>query len=132
MAGEDRLVRTATAATEPLDVARLREDFPILRVKVRGKPLVYLDSAASAQKPQMVIDAVEHFYVAQNSNVHRGLHRLSEQATLAFEGRARNDPALPQRSGPARDRLHQRHHRVRSTSSPTPSGIGPSERATRS
>ena len=86
MAGEDRLVRDVPDATEPLDVVRLREDFPILRVKVRGKQLVYLDNAASAQKPQRVIDAVQRFYSTQNSNVHRGLHRLSELATEAFEG----------------------------------------------
>jgi len=86
MASDDRLVGEAPTATRPLDVARLREDFPILRVEVRGKPLVYLDNAASAQKPRAVIDAVERFYAEQSSNVHRGLHRLSELATELFEG----------------------------------------------
>ncbi len=86
MTGENRLARETPGATDPLDVARLREDFPILRVRVRGKPLVYLDNAASSQKPRTVIEAVQRFYTEQSSNVHRGLHRLSEQATASFEG----------------------------------------------
>src|SRR3989304_108409 len=69
----------------PLDVDRIREDFPILRQQVHGKPLVYLDSAAPSQKPKVVIDTVTQYYLAENSNVHRGIHFLSEQATRAFE-----------------------------------------------
>ena len=67
------------------DVTRLREDFPILRQKVHGKPLVYLDNGATSQKPQAVIDAVNQFYAAENSNIHRGVHYLSERATAAYE-----------------------------------------------
>ncbi|HYH97602.1 cysteine desulfurase [Hyalangium sp.] len=69
-----------------LDVAKVRADFPILQQEVRGRPLVYLDSAASAQKPQVVIDAISRFYTHDNANVHRGVHTLSERATAAFEG----------------------------------------------
>src|SRR5262244_2004025 len=72
--------------TSQFDVYRIREDFPILKQQVHGKPLVYLDNAATSQKPQVVIDTVTQYYLAQNSNVHRGIHFLSEQATQAFEG----------------------------------------------
>lgn len=68
------------------DVQRVREDFPLLRQEVRGRPLVYLDSAATAQKPQAVIDAIVRFYEHDNANVHRGVHVLSERATEAYEG----------------------------------------------
>jgi cysteine desulfurase/selenocysteine lyase len=79
--------RTARAGEgpAPFDVDRIRADFPILRLRARGKPLVYLDSAATAQKPQTVIDAVSRFYLEDNANVHRGVHLLSERATAAFE-----------------------------------------------
>jgi cysteine desulfurase/selenocysteine lyase len=69
----------------PLDVERIREDFPIFRQRVRGKPLVYLDNAATAQKPQSVIDAISHFYAVENANIHRGVHYLSERATAAYD-----------------------------------------------
>jgi cysteine desulfurase/selenocysteine lyase len=75
---------TATA-TPVLNVERLREDFPILSQRVRGKPLVYLDNAATSQKPHRVIDAVSRFYAAENANIHRGVHYLSEQATVAYD-----------------------------------------------
>jgi cysteine desulfurase/selenocysteine lyase len=68
------------------DVARIREDFPILAVPVYGKPLVYLDNAASAQKPQAVLDRLHHAYTAEYANVHRGLHYLANVATEAYEG----------------------------------------------
>jgi cysteine desulfurase/selenocysteine lyase len=68
------------------DVARIRQDFPILAQRVHGKPLVYLDNAATAQKPQAVIDALCRYYATDNANIHRGLHQLSERATEAFEG----------------------------------------------
>ncbi|HEV8341041.1 MAG TPA: cysteine desulfurase [Candidatus Binatia bacterium] len=67
------------------DVERLRADFPILRQRVHGKPLVYLDNAATTQKPQAVLDAVNRYYTTENSNVHRGIHFLSEQATADYE-----------------------------------------------
>jgi cysteine desulfurase/selenocysteine lyase len=68
------------------DVEKIREDFPILRQRVRGKPLVYLDNAATSQKPQVVIDTLNRYYSTENSNVHRGIHLLSEQATGDYEG----------------------------------------------
>ncbi len=68
------------------DVEAIRKDFPILSRTVYGKPLVYLDNGASAQKPQMVIDAMAHFYAHDYANVHRGLHYLSNVATDAYEG----------------------------------------------
>jgi cysteine desulfurase/selenocysteine lyase len=73
-------------APAALDVARIREDFPILKRKVHGKALVYLDNAATTQKPKVVIDSLRTYYTAENSNVHRGIHFLSEQATAAYEG----------------------------------------------
>lgn len=75
-----------THTLTPFDVATVRNQFPILRRKVNGKPLVYLDSAATAQKPQSVIDAIRDYYSCYNANVHRGLHTLSEEATVAYEG----------------------------------------------
>ena len=69
----------------PLNVARIREDFPILSQTVRGKPLVFLDSAASAQKPRAVIDAMRTTMETQYANVHRGLHWMSERTTDAYE-----------------------------------------------
>jgi len=69
----------------PPDWAALREDFPILRQKVHGQPLVYLDNAATSQKPRPVLEAMDHFYRNDNSNVHRGIHELSRRATVAFE-----------------------------------------------
>jgi cysteine desulfurase/selenocysteine lyase len=70
----------------PFDAYRLRRDFPILARKVHGKPLVYLDNAATSQKPRQVIQALDHYYSAVNANVHRGVHFLSESATEAYEG----------------------------------------------
>ena len=64
----------------------VRRDFPILAQTVRGRPLVYLDSAATAQKPRAVIDAISRYYLDDNANVHRGVHLLSERATAAYEG----------------------------------------------
>jgi len=75
----------STTAPARLDVRHIREDFPILRQTVRGRPLAYLDNAASAQKPRAVVEAVSRFYTQMNSNVHRGLHELSERATAAYE-----------------------------------------------
>lgn len=70
----------------PLDIAAIRAEFPILKREINGKPLVYLDSAASSQKPQAVIDAVSRVYEQGYANVHRGLHTLANEATEAFEG----------------------------------------------
>jgi cysteine desulfurase / selenocysteine lyase len=72
--------------TEHMDVAKIRRDFPILERTVNGKPLVYLDSAATSQKPVQVIDAEADFYRNHNANAHRGIYQLGEEATEAFEG----------------------------------------------
>lgn len=71
--------------TSALDVEKLRQDFPILHQEVHGKPLVYLDNAATSQKPQQVIDALDKYYQLDNSNIHRGVHTLSERATADYE-----------------------------------------------
>jgi cysteine desulfurase/selenocysteine lyase len=83
-------VSTATAPTDtaiaaPLDPERLRAEFPVLAREVHGKPLVYLDNAATAQRPRCVIEAVTDFYARYNANVHRGVHQLSVEASEAFE-----------------------------------------------
>jgi len=76
-----------TRATPPpaLDVGRVREEFPILGQKIHGKPLVYLDNAATTQKPQAVLDRLRHYYEAENANIHRAVHLLGERATEAYE-----------------------------------------------
>ncbi|HLF22483.1 MAG TPA: aminotransferase class V-fold PLP-dependent enzyme, partial [Burkholderiales bacterium] len=68
------------------DLERLRADFPILTQQVHGRPLVYLDNAATTQKPNAVIEALNHYYRTDNANIHRGVHTLSERATSAYEG----------------------------------------------
>ena len=83
-------MNTQTAAAEitgqkKYDVSRIREDFPILKTYVHGKPLVYLDNAATTQKPDFVIDRINKYYSTMNSNIHRGVHALSGVATEAFE-----------------------------------------------
>ena len=80
-------VETVTAVSKKFyDVNRIREDFPILRKKVHNKNLVYLDNAATTQKPTYVIDRVNKYYTTMNANIHRGVHALSQEATEAFEG----------------------------------------------
>jgi cysteine desulfurase/selenocysteine lyase len=71
------------------DIESVRADFPILQQKIRGKPLVYLDNAATSQKPRVVIDAVRNYYEHENANIHRAVHFLSERATEAYEGARR-------------------------------------------
>jgi cysteine desulfurase/selenocysteine lyase len=73
------------AASQKLDIEKVRKDFPILQTMVYGHPLVYLDNAATTQKPWAVIKAIEHYYTTTNSNVHRGVHYLSQRATEAYE-----------------------------------------------
>jgi len=77
---------TLAAVAERFDVEKVRRDFPILARDVRGKHLVYLDNAATTQKPRQVIDRIVRYYSEENSNVHRGVHYLSEVATAAYEG----------------------------------------------
>jgi cysteine desulfurase / selenocysteine lyase len=78
------------ATQQDFDVQKLRADFPILSRKIQGKPLVYLDNAATTQKPQAVIDSLIRYYTTENANIHRGVHTLSEQATESYE-QARTD-----------------------------------------
>ena len=81
------LERMSPERTEPrLDPSEVRPDFPIFGRRVHGKPLVYLDNAATTQKPRPVLDALQHHYGTQCSNVHRGVHLLSQEATAAYEG----------------------------------------------
>jgi cysteine desulfurase/selenocysteine lyase len=70
---------------QPFPVERLRKDFPILSLKMNGRPLVYLDNASTTQKPRVVIDAVKSYYEKENANIHRGVHRLSADVTMAYE-----------------------------------------------
>lgn len=72
-------------ARHPFDVQAIRADFPILATRVNGRPLVYLDNAATTHKPRQVLDALENFYITDNANIHRGVHTLSQRATAAFE-----------------------------------------------
>ena len=72
--------------TEVLDVSRVKADFPIFERKVNGKPLVYLDSASSSQKPRSVLDAMEHHHRHHYANVHRGIYTIAEESTAAYEG----------------------------------------------
>jgi cysteine desulfurase/selenocysteine lyase len=80
---------TRSAPVARFDVHAVRQDFPILRQKVHGRPLAYLDNAATTQKPQVVLDRVAAYYREENANVHRGVHVLSERATDAYEGARR-------------------------------------------
>lgn len=70
---------------DKFDIEQIRKDFPILDQQVNGAPLVYFDNAATTQKPQMVIDALKHYYTHDNANIHRGLHTLAERATTGYE-----------------------------------------------
>jgi cysteine desulfurase / selenocysteine lyase len=86
MRSTTREMSALQASTPPaLDVARLRRDFPILARRVYDKPLCYLDNAATSQKPRCVIDSEAHYYAETNANIHRGIHRLSQEATDAYE-----------------------------------------------
>ena len=79
------LEKPVSTPTTGFDVERIREDFPILQTRVHGNPLVYLDNAATSQKPQAVIDAISDYYSGENANIHRGVHYLSELATRKYE-----------------------------------------------
>ena len=97
----------------PLDPHVIRKDFPILQERVNGgKPLVWLDNAATTQKPQAVIDRLSYFYEHENSNIHRAAHALAARATDAYEAAREKVRALPRaRSSAQRDRLRARRHR---------------------
>ena len=74
-----------TDVTDPLDTAAIKADFPLLARTVHGKPIVYLDSAATSQKPASVIEATDTYYRTINSNVHRGVYAIAEEATTQME-----------------------------------------------
>ena len=78
------MIQPATIS-KVLDIKGIRQSFPLLSRQVKGYPLVYLDNAATAQKPQAVIDALVHYYSYYNANIHRGIHTLAEEATAAYE-----------------------------------------------
>src|SRR5258708_12102991 len=78
------MIETATIQNR-LDVYAIRRQFPVLNREVKGKLLVYFDNAATSQKPQVVIDALVNYYSGYNANIHRGIHTLAEEATMAFE-----------------------------------------------
>jgi len=77
---------SAPAGTPRLDLSRIRRDFPILDEEFGGRPIAYLDNAATSQKPQAVLEAIQRYYTSQNANVHRGMHELSRRATDGYEG----------------------------------------------
>jgi cysteine desulfurase/selenocysteine lyase len=83
------LATTPATPPVPIDLARVRSDFPILSLTVNGKPLAYLDNAASAQMPRAVIDRLVHYQTREHANIHRAVHYLSETATAAYEGARR-------------------------------------------
>jgi cysteine desulfurase/selenocysteine lyase len=101
MAGANPLKSGAARGAAAFDVERVRRDFPALHQEVYGRPLVYLDNAASSQKPRAVIETVDHYYSRDYANVHRGLHYLSERASDAFEAARRK----------VRDFIHARDER---------------------
>ena len=78
----------APTQTPVLDVERIRRDFPILQQQAHGKPLVYLDNAASTQKPNQVIDCIADYYRHSNANIHRGVYDLSDRATRGITTKA--------------------------------------------
>ena len=94
------------------DVEEIRHDFPILEREVNGKRLVYLDNAATSQKPRRVLDALTDFYERRNANIHRGVHSLAEEATAAYEEGAAEGIPFYRRAGRESPDLHPRHDRV--------------------
>ena len=100
------------APRETFDVARIRADFPILAQTIRGKQLVFLDSAASAQKPRAVIDAMRNAMETQYANVHRGLHWMSERTTDAYEAARDAIAGADERARPQRGGDHPQRHRI--------------------
>src|SRR4051794_40460381 len=83
------IAREVVFDTSKFDVAPVRAQFPILATKVFGKPLVYLDNGATTQKPRTVIDAISHYYEAENANIHRGVYYLSQLATEKYDAARR-------------------------------------------
>ncbi len=79
------MTQSKTITKSGIDIIKIRADFPILSKKINGKPLIYFDNGATAQKPKLVIDAIDYYYKNQNANVHRGVHTLSQEITVAYE-----------------------------------------------
>src|SRR4249919_1200062 len=75
----------SVSISKPLDIPAIRQEFPILNREVKGRPLIYLDNAATTQKPQQVVDALVSYYSNYNANIHRGIHTLAEEATASYE-----------------------------------------------
>ena len=105
------MTQSTTYQVVGLDVEAIRADFPILERRVHGMPLIYLDNAATSQKPRQVIDALTHYYEHTNANVHRGVHTLSEEATAQYEGRARQAGELRRLLLPQGDHLDAQRQR---------------------
>jgi hypothetical protein len=99
-------VEAAIAGEAKLDAHTLRADFPIFQQRVHGKPLAYLDSAVSAQKPRQVLDALRDFYETSYTNVHRGVYLLAERATERFEGSREKVRAFINAASTREDRRH--------------------------
>src|SRR5215469_3188317 len=88
------LAPSSSPSLTQTDVARIRADFPILKERPHGKPLVFLDSAASSQKPIQVIEAMDDYYRRYHANIHRGVYHISELATEAYEVARRKTAAF--------------------------------------
>ena len=104
------------------DVEAVRRDFPILGERINGRRLVWLDNAATTQKPQAVIDRLGYFYAHENSNIHRAAHTLAARATDAYEGARSHGRGLPRRAVERDRRLHPGRHRG---DQPGRAGLGP-------
>ena len=92
-----------------MNIEAIREQFPILHQDINGHPLVYLDSAATSQKPRSVIEAIKRYYEWDNANVHRGVHTLGSRATDAYEGAREKVARFMTASSDARDYFHPRN-----------------------
>ena len=112
----------------PFDLAKIRSEFPILSQMMNGKPLVYLDNAATTQKPQAVIDALTGYYQTLNSNIHRGVYKLSQQATDAHEAARAENQRLHQRTRQFGNHLHPRRDRFPELGGPLLGPVDPQAR----
>ena len=126
------MIFSVLTVSAPLDVARIRADFPILQRQVNGHPLIYLDNAATAQKPRQVIDALVDFYTYINANVHRGVHTLSVEATDAYEAVRASASAASSAPRTRGDHLRSQHHRGPEPGGRAAGAAPTSSRATRS
>jgi len=102
--------RSSRAAPRRSTPSGVRADFPILARRVNGKPLVYLDNAATSQKPRSVIEAIDRYYTDENANIHRGVYYLSSRATEAYEGVREKARAFLNAREARESDLRARHH----------------------